>query len=928
MWTDPRDAHTVPALGLSDDLTIPLDSGIYPDAGQPLKTTLGDLADFIGGQDNPLISSTTEGEQLDLSEFQVVTVLRWIPTSLYAPALYRRVSSDPGTGAAFQDALGNWFENAEPTVTPEMFGALGQPSGYAGPNYDDPPWQIAINVQRQIKAMSPTYCFNAAPIVPSRGVLWVVSGLAGVQPTIYGTSSHSFAFGYVDFVHWVHLEGICMDGGRVRGTFPYSNNSPDPYTFVAFIDFHADLNDTTSQADIINCTFQNTHVYSWHLTMFNQVRDIANVYIRTADHGTIACNVVVVDGITKYFSSDNGVSISRGCLRVSITNSTFKDCELAGIWVAGFNTTGSGNLTITGTYTVLGTVAVVPSIAQFDQSLPGTFITVTGASADTCILKVISVQNSALLTAGVVTAVPADLQGVASTLWQNAPSLGVAEFTVSDNKVIGAYANGFDGVTAPRHGEVGNNVFRRTGCIADSQVVTAASIAVNSLTMTVASGDGTKFPTNSFIIVDPLTSYQNYFIAQVTNQTGDVLTLDRTSPRTYVSENTRLAHMNPTFGIVCNITGNSVGQHSFAENISFHDNECIDFVGIAVRLGNAGNGGTRQIEIKDNKFFQPAGIGNPSIDDPLLLMQEYNSPLTGTGALTITGTYTYMGHVAVANSVVLPFNASMVGQYLTVVGASADSCILKVLTITDTQHLQALVMNAVPADLQATPSTSWSIPQPYPSSNLFITGNRTDAITGFIKFLQRGPYPLPCVLFPNFTPNVSNYFTALDAANGNANISSDYAFGGLGRLQVDPTDPTGTSVTTAGGVYMGLAAQTTPTIVTPSTSGLFLVTVTGTVANGVIGDHTNISGRYNFVNLPPANGDLETSHGGVVFSTTQTLVTSTVAQQTPFCLSGIVGFGAPVPVGTPVWIDVVVSSPDGATSRVFGLQVSAQELYA
>lgn len=45
--TDPRDLIYVPLDDLTDELTVELASGVYPDSGQPLKTSLGDLADFI-----------------------------------------------------------------------------------------------------------------------------------------------------------------------------------------------------------------------------------------------------------------------------------------------------------------------------------------------------------------------------------------------------------------------------------------------------------------------------------------------------------------------------------------------------------------------------------------------------------------------------------------------------------------------------------------------------------------------------------------------------------------------------------------------------------------------------------------------------------------------------------------------------------------
>lgn len=658
----------------------------------------------------------------DLSNRTIVQIDRWTSGAQYAPARYQKVGSDPGNGAAFQDALGNWFANIEPVVTPEMFGALGQPSGYAGPNYDDPAWQIAIAVQRVMRLMSPTYCLNSAPIIPSRGTLWIETGRADTMPMVYGTISHSFAIGFVDYVHRVYLRGIGFDGGRMRlHGFPYANNAPDTiYTFVAVMDLHADPSDTTSRADIIDCLFQNTHVYSWHLTFFQKGYDLGNTYIRTADHGFIACNLAITDKVSKEWSSDNGVSISRGCLRTTISNSTFLDCEVAGAWNSGFNNAGSGTLTATGTYTILGVITLSSSAGIFDGTLVNTFLTPKGADNKTCVLKVVAYINSTTVTAMVIigdassptTGVPASLQATASTSWQYGPSLGNDEFTVTGNKLIGCYADGFAGLTAARRGEVALNIICRTGLIADSEVSSLGSIAAGDTHITVSASTGSSFPTNSWIIFRPRTSYTDYFIAKVTNQTGDTLTIDRAAPDTYALEFMHLAHSNTGtgFGVPINITGNSVGKHVFASDISVHDNQIIDFVGSAARLGNAGNGGVMRIGVERNKIFQPGNIGDGTSN--LILLQEY-------------------------------------------------------------------------------PGTQ--------SDYICIRDNESDTTTPFVRFSQQGSTPRRVILGPNYVPNASSYFTALDASNRNIDCTIKY----LTSYQAPLTDPTGTSATSPG-VMMGL----------------------------------------------------------------------------------------------------------------------------
>lgn len=806
-------------------------------------------ADVLALVTAPAVASVDAAATLDLQANEIVTLQRWTSTSLFAPALYQKVGSDPGTGLAFQDSSGTWFENIEPVVTPEMFGALGQPEGYAGPNYDDPAWQIAINAQRPIKAMSPTYCFNAAPIVPSKGIFWVTSGLAGIKPAIYGTISHSFAFGFVDYVQWVHIENMCLDGGRARiHGFPYSVNTLDSYTFVAFIDFHADINDPTTGAEILNCVFQNTHVYSWHLTMFHHCRALGNSYVRTADHGFIACVDVVEDDTSTEFCSDNGTSISRGCQRVRVNNFYVKDCELAGFWFAGFNTTGSGTLTITGTYSVLGVVSVVASFAsQFDQSDVDTFVTAFGAGAtpDSCIIKITAVADGQHATGSVITVVPSDLQATPSTSWQNAPSLGVCDLVATNLIIIGAYANAIDGVTGPKHINIGNAIIRRTGIIADSEVVTTASIAKGASTATCASSTGGSFPAGSWIIFDPPTSYQDYFIAKVSVQSGDALTLVDASgvavsaPRTYAIEIMRLAHRQTgATGCPINITGSTVGQHNYGEEVDLHDMIISDFVGIGARLGNSGNGSVRGIKLNEIKFLQPGLIQDPTIGTSLIRMEEYRDTVAGVD---------------------------------------------------------------------------------YPSDDFRFTNIHTDknVTTAFIKFFQRGTTPRRVVLGPNYVPNVSNYFTAVDQNNSNADCTAGY----LTSYQAPLADPVGTSATSPGvmmglGVFAQLIAQKT---------GIYDVMISGNAINATLGNQMLIHGRYSSAVGAPANG---ASAIGTVFCSALSYVTTTAGVKSGFTLFGRCGAsGDPqVPIGSTIWVDLTVVSVGATLVSLTDIRITLREL--
>jgi hypothetical protein len=71
-----------------------------------------------------LIPSITDAATRDLTGIDSVSVLKYSAASLGAKASYKRALSEPSHALKFQDSTGAWFGIDEPSITPQMAGAL------------------------------------------------------------------------------------------------------------------------------------------------------------------------------------------------------------------------------------------------------------------------------------------------------------------------------------------------------------------------------------------------------------------------------------------------------------------------------------------------------------------------------------------------------------------------------------------------------------------------------------------------------------------------------------------------------------------------------------------------------------------------------------------------------------------------------------
>lgn len=407
----------------------------------------------------------------------------------------------------------------------------------------------------------------------------------------------------------ITLRGLDIDGKHVRGSWPYSTASSN-YGIRTLFSITADSNVEDTEVVIDNCHFKNFMTFPFQLWHFKRVIIIGCKFTRCKDPGFLFCQNVFLICNTVEYSADNGLSASRGCKGVVAIGNIVRDCEIAGLWVAGYTPSAitSSTLTVTGTYTAMGAVTVTSSDSSFwNKQYLNTYFTITKGS-DTVTVKITSITSFTVATGYAVQAVPAALQGAASDSWVHAPGTGPCDITAIGNFIEGC-DTGIRGTGALCAAAINGNTIRRSGYCADSEVATTGLVATGSNSMTVA--DGSIFAQNDWIIVRPKSSLDPYFIAKISSKAGNVLTLDRNAPRTYVLEPVHLCHQITSSGVAILITGeDESGVHQYAEGIVITGNVIQDFYKSAVRFGSTSTGSVRHAMVHSNSCMQPGLLGD------------------------------------------------------------------------------------------------------------------------------------------------------------------------------------------------------------------------------------------------------------------------------------------------------------------------------
>jgi hypothetical protein len=129
---------------------------------------------------------------------------------------------------------------------------------------------------------------------------------------------------------------------------------------------------------------------------------------------------------------------------------------------------------------------------------------------------------------------------------------------------------------------------------------------------------------------------------------------------------------------------------------------------------------------------------------------------------------------------------------------------------------------------------------------------------------------------------------------------------------VTSSQPTGTTSTT--GVMMGIAGS-----ITPTRSGVVVVSVEGDVSNGTASDGASIGLRTGTGNAPANAAALQGTLQGSLNAINNA---STAALRMPFTVSGIFT----LTLAVPNWIDLSLAAITGGTATVFDVNYWAHEL--
>ena len=424
---------------------------------------------------------------------------------------------------------------------------------------------------------------------------------------------------------YIFIQGIKFDGQHIRTTFPYSTIA-GTFGATTALSFNANPDVDDSSFVVDNCEIIRTTSLPLIVDHYKKAAVTCSKFIRTKDPGFRFCQNVLWDGNLTRFGADNGVSVSRGCTKVAIANSIFEDVEVAGIWVSGFNVTGTGTFTLTGGAYTAGSTLTMTAAGGASLSLKDkdVLFTLYDSGLNECTVKVTSLTSSSEATVVALDAVPAGLQAIASNSWKYAPHGGVDTFTVSNCIVDGALSAGFHGGIAPSSGIVSGCVFQRSGYIADSEVYSTGSVVSGSNQLVLE--DATGFAALSWIVVKPKTGLQPKFVAKISSVAGNTLTLDRNAPDSYVAETVYLCHYTDIEGWGAYITGNGTGSNDYAENIHLEGCSFISGRGIDVYLGNSTLTPIRNIIVSSCTFVDPYNlkkstaeglVGNIRIAEPI-----------------------------------------------------------------------------------------------------------------------------------------------------------------------------------------------------------------------------------------------------------------------------------------------------------------------
>ena len=190
------------------------------------------------------------------------------------------------------------------------------------------------------------------PLVPKSNIMIKGAGLGAV---LMATTPVKGAIGQPSGdLYNFSVEDITIKGGVIdEGVFPRRARTYTPsFTSAIFMqgDRMADSLPHIENITVKNCNFLNVRgLPVFFQGVSDKVLVTGNYFENCLDPGFIWCeSVQFIANIVKK-GADNGVSVSRGCVKAVIANNIFEDVAYWGVWCSGFmGTAGPQSFSITG----------------------------------------------------------------------------------------------------------------------------------------------------------------------------------------------------------------------------------------------------------------------------------------------------------------------------------------------------------------------------------------------------------------------------------------------------------------------------------------------------------------------------------------------------------------------------------------------------
>ena len=541
------------------------------------------------------------------------------------------------TGSTTARTLANRFADM---VNVKDFGAVG--NGVAD---DRVAFTNAIATGKTVFIPDGTYNLTTGVTLSANSTL-VLIGSSKDKVKLIGNVG-AYLFVGIDNVVGVQFENITFDGRRVRDVngWPYSYPQTNNGSFRA-IQVEALQGNQNTFAIIDKCDFLNFSSLPIFFYFFYNVKITNSKFYKTLDPGFVFCNNVIWSNNICEYIADNGVSMSRGNQNVVVESSIFKDLQGSGVWVSGYPITGTGTITATGaSYNVLDQVTLTSSANQFGSNWVNSYLTQNSGSLEAT-YKIISISSASTAIGICINTINVAFQGTPISNWEWSPSAGPSNYIVSDNIIIGARESGVFGMTGNSIGTINSNTIIRSGFCADSEISTIGSMATGSNSLIV--DNSTNFNIGDYLIIEPINSYRTYFLSQITNKSGNTLTLSTNAPITYAKEVVRKAWGHGTGdvrGFHINISGDTNGfPDPLLNNISVTGNIMHESNAYAIYISNEGP--SKNISIKGNSIFVPQnGVGSiPAINKSAVELVEYSGTTTENVNIT-DNVYTGLGRI-------------------------------------------------------------------------------------------------------------------------------------------------------------------------------------------------------------------------------------------------------------------------------------------